>query len=107
MKKLKVLGKGEEDLVKNSAIMNDIDEQADHDNTSNLVGGSAYDSSSIDKLTTARLLNIQTSGEKQKDEHQHKFAKNSFKNILIIILSIFLILILIFVITQVINGGAT
>lgn len=100
-KQLKILGKGEEDLVRNSAIMSDIDVQADTDNTSNLVGGSAYDSSGLDQLTTAKLLNIQASGEKQRNEKEHVFLKHGITDLLIIILCVILVAIIIFVVMQV------
>ena len=103
-KELKVLGKGEEDLVKNSSVMNDIDEQSNVDHTANLVGGSAYDSSSVDKMTTARLLNIQASGEKQSTEFETKLAKNTAKNLLVAILTVILCLLLTFIIFQIIHG---
>lgn len=105
-KKLQVLGKGEEDLVKNSATMNDIDMQADNDSTANLVGGIAYDSSDVDKMTTARLLNIQLSGEKQTTESDDKFVKNTVVNILVAILGIILVLLVTFIIYQIIHSNA-
>lgn len=100
-KQIKILGKGEEDLVKNSAIMSDIDVQADDDSTSNLVGGSAYDSAGLDKLTTAKLLNIQASGKQHKEETDSIFLKRGVINLLIFILSVNLIAIIIFICMQV------
>lgn len=102
-RKAKILGKGEEDLIKNSSVMADIDDLANEDNTINLVGGSAYDSNGVDKLTTAKLLNIQKSGEKQSEGNFSIFLFCGLKDLLIIILTVVLLAIIVFVILQLTN----
>lgn len=60
------IGKAGTDLVKNSALMTQIDADAELEHKSHDVGGTAYESQYIDNMTVAQLMNIQKTDKKQR-----------------------------------------
>lgn len=69
-KSIKQLGRGEEDLVKNSALMLDIDDQASRDDHVRQVGGAAYQSEYTDNLTVSYIMDVKKA-EDNPDEIKH------------------------------------
>lgn len=69
-KSIKQLGRGEEDLVKNSALMLDIDDQASMDDHVRQVGGAAYQSEYTDNLTVSYIMDVKKA-EDNPDEIKH------------------------------------